>query len=318
VRAEVDWLTLYRLRDGRIAEAWPYLAPPARRSLRRVPRYSLDGVRAATDGPHRDLVARATEVLSGDPRLVAAWLVGSLANGDADPFSDVDLRCAVADESFEDVRSSWRSIVDRIAPTVSVREIPGQVGGVCVTPDWLHFDVVFYAASAADVAEVAPLFDRAGLLPATRVAKPVPRGEPFYPAGAVETFLYMLGNMVAVVGRDEVVPGMNGVGVVRDVALVGLLLAENGIATLRDPRSANPFPFTKRLRAYLTEEQNALLASLPPLAPTMDSVIESYVALARAFLPRAKALAARTGAEWPDAYERATVAYFERMTGASL
>jgi predicted SnoaL-like aldol condensation-catalyzing enzyme len=26
-RMEVDWLTLYRVVDGRIAEAWPYLAP---------------------------------------------------------------------------------------------------------------------------------------------------------------------------------------------------------------------------------------------------------------------------------------------------
>lgn len=280
--------------------------------------YSLGGVRAATTDPHLALVARATDVLRADPRIVAAWLVGSFANGDADPFSDVDLRCAVADEAFEDVRETWRAVVDAIAPTVSVRPLPGQVGGVCVTPDWLHFDVVFYAASGADVAEVAPLFDRAGLLPAERRARPVPRGEPFYPAGAVETFLYMLGNMVAVAGRGEVVPGMNGVAVVRDVALVGLLLAENGIATLRDPRSPNPFPFTKRLRGYLTDEQNALLASLPPLAPTVDSVVDGYVALARAFLPRARALAARTGAEWPEEYERATVAYFERMTGARL
>ena len=28
-RMAVDWLTLYRVVDRRIAEAWPYLAPPA-------------------------------------------------------------------------------------------------------------------------------------------------------------------------------------------------------------------------------------------------------------------------------------------------
>jgi predicted nucleotidyltransferase len=280
--------------------------------------YDLAGIRAATTEPHLALVARATEVLRADERVLAAWLVGSFANGDADPFSDVDIRCAVADEAYEDLRTSWRSLVDAIAPTVSVRPLGGQAGGVCVTPEWLHFDLVVYLASSADVAEVLPLFDRAGLLPAERRAQPVAVGEPFYPAGAVEMFLYMLGNMVAVAGRDELVPGMNGVAMVRDIALVGLLLAENGITTLRDPRSANPFPFTKRLRGYLTAEQNALLASLPPLAPTTQSVVESYVALARAFLPRARALAERTGAEWPEAYERATVAYFERMTGARL
>lgn len=280
-------------------------------------RYPLTGVLAATDAPHRALVERATEVLAADPRVLAAWLVGSLANGDADAFSDVDLRCAVADEAYEDVRETWRALVDRIAPTVSVRPLPGLAGGVCVTPGWLRFDLVVHAASDLDVRECLPLFDRAGLLPEPRPVSPR-RGEPFLPEEAVALFLYMLGNMVAVVGRGEVVPGMNGVAVVRDAALVPLLLAENGIRTLRDERSPSMFPFTKRLRGHLTGEQNALLASLPPLAPAMDSVVDSYAALARAFLPRARALAAATGAEWPEAYERAAVAYFERMTGAVL
>jgi len=285
-----------------------------------VPTYPLPGVRAATDRPQRDLIARATAVLSEDPRVVAAWLVGSFASGEADAFSDVDLRAAVADGAWDDVRATWGGIVERIAPAVSVRPM-GEAGAVCVTPEWLRFDLVLRPVSMLEGHSydgAVALFDRAGLLPADPPPRPVRRGEPFFPEAAVETFLYMLGNMVTVVGRDEVVPGLNGVGVVRDVALVGLLLAENGIETVRDPRSANPFPFTKRLRGYLTDEQNALLLSLPPLAPTMDSVIESYVALARAFLPRARALAERTGAAWPEEYERATVAYFERMTGASL
>ena len=80
----------------------------------------------------------------------------------------------------------------------------------------------------------------------------------------------------------------------------------------------NPFPFTKRLRSYLTEEQNQLLASLPPLVATLDSVIEGYVALARAFIPRAKALAGRTGATWPAAFELASVTYFERSLGVKI
>ena len=127
-----------------------------------------------------------------------------------------------------------------------------------------------------------------------------------------------VGNMVAVVGRDEVIPGSNGVIMVRDVALVGLLLAERGIRTTREHSFGNPFPFTKRLRRYLTDEQNALLESLPPLRADMRSVIDCYVALARAFLPRARRLADATGTPWPAAYERATIGYFESMLGADL
>jgi hypothetical protein len=163
-----------------------------------------------------------------------------------------------------------------------------------------------------------PLFDKAGLLPPGPVARPDRHTEPFFPTAAVDFFLYMLSNMVSVVGRNELIPGSNGVIMVRDIALVGLLLAEQGLATTREPGSANPFPFTKRLRRYLTDEQNDLLETLPPLTATWDSILDSYIALAKLFLPRARRLAAQTGADWPAQYEQATIAYFERMLGVDI
>jgi hypothetical protein len=131
-------------------------------------------------------------------------------------------------------------------------------------------------------------------------------------------FFYMLGNMVSVVGRNEPIPATNGVIMVRDVALVGLLLAEQGWRSTSEHSYGNPFPFTKRLREYLTGEQNAVLASLPPLEPTIDSAIDGYLALARIFLPRARRLAEQTGHPWPKAYEDASVAYFERSLGVRI
>jgi hypothetical protein len=135
----------------------------------------------------------------------------------------------------------------------------------------------------------------------------------------VDWFLYMVGASVGVVGRNEVVPGSNGVVMVRDLALVGLFLAEQGLLTTREHQApGNPFPFTKRLRPYLTEEQHCVLESLPPIGPTIDSIVDGYRAVARAFLPRARALADSTGAEWPAAYEAATLAHYERGIGVPL
>jgi hypothetical protein len=283
--------------------------------------YSLAGVRSATVTAQRALIERATVVLSSDDRVLAAWLVGGFAIGEADAFSDVDLQCTVRDDAVEGLQTAWLDLAQRIAPVVHAGPFGGVIGGACITSDWLHFDIVFNAQSALDpqtVSGMKPLFDKAGLLPDHDVPRPDHRVEPFYPTAAVDMFLYMLGNMVSVVGRDEVIPGSNGVIMVRDIALVGLLLAEQGRFTTREHAFGNPFPFTKRLRSYLTDEQNAVLASLPPVGPTWDSIIDGYVALARAFLPRARALAAATGAEYPTEYERATVAYFERMTGARI
>jgi hypothetical protein len=292
-----------------------------------VSRYPLTGVRAATTEPQKRLMTRATEVLSADERVVAAYLVGGFAVGLGDAWSDVDLQCLVRDEDFTDIASNWRDLVARIAPTVFVEPFgalpggpSGPVGGVCITPEWLHFDIVFHSVASVDghaVVGMMPLFDRAHYLPDAPVPRPEDRRAPFFPDAALRMFLYQLGNMVTVIGRNEVVAGTNGVFLLRDIALVSLLLAEQGLDAANGHK-VWLFPFTKRLRTYLTDEQNALLASLPPVAPTLDSIIDGYIALAEAFLPRARRLAAETGTEWPVQYERATLDYFQRSLGVTV
>jgi hypothetical protein len=111
------------------------------------------------------------------------------------------------------------------------------IGGLCITPEWLHFDIVFRPVDAVDPTKVegmVPLIDKAGILPGGTVPRPSCQRAPFFPVSAVEHFLYMLRNMVSVVGGDEVVPASNGVVIVRDIDLVGLLLAEQGWRTTRE------------------------------------------------------------------------------------
>ena len=284
-------------------------------------RFPLTGIRSATTAPQEGLIDRARAVLSSDERVLAAYLVGGFAVGTADAWSDVDLQVIVADEATDDLKTSWPTLVGQMAETAHIRPFGFGIGGICITPEWLHFDVVFHPVSSIDARNIqgmVPLLDKAGLLPAHPVPRPFRQGDPFFPEAAVDMFLYMLGNMVTVVGRNDPVPATNGVIMVRDIALVGLLLAERGWATTREHTVGNPFPFTKRLRSYLTDEQNMLLASLPPLEPTVDSAIGGYLAMARIFLPRGRRLAAQTDQPWPEAYERASVSYFERSLGVVI
>ena len=293
-------------------------------------RYSLAGVRRATTAPQEAFIAKAREVLAADDRILAAYLVGGFAVGMGDAFSDVDLQVLVAEEAADDLAETWPDLIHRITPTVRIQPFgllrpgtarPGPTGGLCITPDWLHVDVVFHPAGQVDahgVEGMAPLLDKAELLPSAPTPRPDRRVDPFFPEAAVSMFLYMLGNVVAAIGRNEPIPASNGVVMMRDIGLVGLFLAEQGLATTREHAFGNPFPFTKRLRRYLTDEQHAVLESLPPLSPSIDSAIDGYVALAEAFLPRARRLAEATGVPWPRDYERATVSYFERSIGVKL
>ncbi len=284
-------------------------------------RYSLKGIKAATTLAQEGFIQRAKEVLGADERVLAAYLVGGFAIGEADAWSDVDLQVIVTDEAAEDLKMSWPELAGRLAPLANVKPFGFAAGGVCITPEWLHFDVVFHARSQVDPRKIegmSPLLDKEGLLPDRPLPRPERREAPFFPEAAVDMFLYMLGNMVSVVGRNEPIPATNGVIMVRDIALIGLLLAERGWRSTREHSAGNPFPFTKHLRGDLTDEQNALVASLPPLEPTIDSAIDGYLGLARVFLPRARRLAEQTGHSWPRAYENASVAYFERSLGVQL
>ena len=227
----------------------------------------------------------------------------------------------VADEAAQEITETWIDLIQRITPTVHIQAFgtlspnaPRQgpmAGGLCITPEWLHFDVVFHAAGSVDahaIEGMVPLFDKAGMLLAEPTRRPDRQGDPFFPEGAVLMFLHMLGNVVAAIGRDEPVPASNGVMMMRDISLVGLLLAEQGLTSSRQHTFGNPFPFTKRLRRYLTEEQHALLEGLPPVCASIDSAIDGYVALAEVFLPRAERLATATGARWPAEYAQASIA----------
>lgn len=147
-----------------------------------------------------------------------------------------------------------------------------------------------------------------GLLADAPPAPPV-QVEPRFPRETVDWFFYMLGNIVTVVGRDDAALAMLGVLTVRDTCLVPLLLAERGIQRRGG---------MKRLNYWLSDEQRAVVESLPPLAPTVDSVVDAQLHLARIFIARGRALAERLDAEWPEELEAATIAHVEQGLGVPL
>lgn len=275
---------------------------------------SLAGVRAATTEPQRALLDRLVPVLEADPRIRAAWLVGSFALGTADAFSDLDVHCLVDDGDLPAVEREWVGLVERVTPLVMVTPFPGGAvaGATCLTPEWLHLDLALHPASRLDLASLAgmaPLFDRTGRLPQHAVPLPEEPAVPHFPLDVVKWFFYLFGCLVVVVGRDETAWAMNGVISLRDTGLVPLMMAENGTRRIGG---------NKRLDPFLTPEQRAVLRSFPPISPTIDSVVACEVAIARDFVPRGRALAERTGAEWPAALEEATIGWFERMLGVTV
>ena len=68
----------------------------------------------------------------------------------------------------------------------------------------------------------------------------------------------------------------------------------------------------------LPAESLEALSQIPVAHPEPQSVIDAHVAVARAFLPRARALSRRWDVEWPSEMEEATRQHLRRELNVVL
>ncbi|MFC1598332.1 aminoglycoside 6-adenylyltransferase, partial [Patescibacteria group bacterium] len=69
---------------------------------------------------HKPILGTIKEVLDADTRVVACWLEGSIARGEDDDFSDIDLWIAVKERSFQDFIDDREQFAAQLGTVVSV------------------------------------------------------------------------------------------------------------------------------------------------------------------------------------------------------
>lgn len=228
------------------------------------------------------------------------FLSGSFGRGTEDEWSDVDLIALARPQDHAALASDWRVLLHAITPIVFWQQL--SRGGIlinAVSEEWLRCDLVI--TSPADFGRrarntVRPLIDRDGLyasLPDTLPPKTPDAGAVSY---LIHEFIRMLGLLPVGLGREEYVTMVLGVGMMRG-HLEALLM--------QDVTHPDPGGMLHQSR-LLTPEQMTLLKSLPYPGPDRQALIEANFAIAREFMPRARAMAQRLGIEWPEAFETAT------------
>ncbi len=93
------------------------------------------------------LIERLTTVLSADTRFPAGWLEGSLADGSADSFSDIDLHLCIAEDAWDAVWPQRRAIIEEIAPALVSTDIMGTFAVAFLIDGPVKLDV-FYERQA--------------------------------------------------------------------------------------------------------------------------------------------------------------------------
>jgi predicted nucleotidyltransferase len=110
-------------------------------------------------------------LVQSDERLVALWLQGSLADGTADPLSDIDAYIAVRDGDFDEVYSARMDLIGRVAPVLISTEDPALHMINCLLEGPVKLDLFLTKESQAPEVErpaVRMLVDKVGLGPRLR------------------------------------------------------------------------------------------------------------------------------------------------------
>lgn len=253
-------------------------------------------------------IAAITERMRPAPRLKGLFLGGSFGRGTADALSDVDLVAVAEPERWAEIGQAFRQAVEATVPVIYTNVLYGGALFNVISEQWLRCDFSIvtpqdFAKRAKDL--VKPLLDPENLYAALPESLPPRTPDPNRVNGLILEFIRVIGLLPVALGRGELVTGVAGVGLLRD--MLGNLLLED--VTLPDRGGI------LHMSKLLPPDQMRMLADLPYPRPDREQLVVAQLALAKAFMPRAKAMTARLGLPWPTAFEMATQRNLEKVTG---
>lgn len=267
------------------------------------------------------VVDRAVSSFTADERVRALFLAGSRATGGADRYSDLDLLVVVADDAFESFCGDWPAWLEKLSKTVASqpRSFARSFLVNAVTPTCARFDVLVRPITGAE--EEAGRDNPVALLDLDGVARrlPPPKGpfvvehDPGWLSSLVYTFIRTLSLLPMLLARGELVRLTHHVQFLKQ-DLLELLLFENGDPPARRPGAWAWVDLPRRLPAA----DLAVVAFLPPLTATRESIVQGHLAVAAEFLPRARDAVARTTERWPSEFERTVQTFLERELGTTF
>lgn len=249
---------------------------------------------AVLPAAYHELYAAVITAVVDDERVRAVWLSGSLARGDADAGSDLDLILAIADDDFEDFVAGWRDWLTGITPVLIGNEIPGSNLVFSSLTDRLCrldgvVEPVIRVSESPHRARVVVL-DRDGLDARVPERASGRDPDPARITAIITEFWRIQAIFPAMVdGRGDLLSALLGVQTARQL-LYDVFVESN-----------QPLPVTgvKKVSAKLTPDQLAALSGLPACSPVRAELIVADAAVCEAMAADGRAAADRVGAEYP-------------------
>jgi hypothetical protein len=260
---------------------------------------------ARTDHRFGPLLDGVVEHLSSMPTAIAVAVAGSIAAGNADLVSDLDLQLIVervdaaageaarmAIHATHEVGDERWSVPNRILSTVGL--------------DWLRVDIVLLEPGDGLDEEAALVWSRDGFVP-TRRPRPQFAPDPIELTQRVRRFFRSIGLIVRDLHRDDLRLGCWATEFLVE-ELTSLMYLQHGL--VRGPQ--------KGAHRHLPPGDVELIRTLPVAQPERESIIDAQLAVASEYVRRARIVADEWNAEWPTAMEDATRSFLVEHLGASF
>ncbi|MEP0520894.1 MAG: aminoglycoside 6-adenylyltransferase [Hyphomicrobiales bacterium] len=253
-----------------------------------------------------DVVSHIVSALPVTSPLKTLFLSGSRGRGTEDEYSDFDFVAVCEESQNESVAHDWHAILEELEPLIYWQKLGKSSMLInAITKSWIRIDLSMVSSldksrfTQDTLVAVLDPDDQLASLPKKSKRQ---KTKPDAVLAIVNEFIRIMGLTGIVMGRREYLVGVWGVQHLRN-QLVALMLEE-----------VNP---THRggalhLNTFLTDEQRFALGALPSAVATRNSIIQTNMAYAKVFLPRARALVDLVGAKWPEEFERETWAYLTR------
>jgi hypothetical protein len=257
-----------------------------------------------------DLIARFTTACEADPRVVAAFLAGSHARGEADDHSDVDFGVVTTDDGFDALWAERTAFVARLGEPIFLEDFGTGMTVFFILADGTEGEVSFGRRS--DFGEISigayrTLVDREGVLDG-----PVLTGQIEDAAAQHEMvrqvvwwFWHEVSHLVAALGRGELWWAAGQLDALRGHCV--------NLARLAAGIEAADEPYEKIDSVVSPDRLAPLAATYVPLE--RGEMITAAEVLVRFYRTLAPAVAESHGVEYPSALEAVMVERLERLAG---
>lgn len=280
--------------------------------------------RVATEA-QESLIERARKVLEADPRVIACWIEGSFARGNADAWSDVDLHAVVADDDAASFLAGRKELVERIERVLALDDAPLPWGTqliVATLKGPARLDLYIERESRLNDAlrfeKARVLFDRKGVTGTLRLTEQI---EPLVRkrlTDLMRTFFFGAMWPARLLGRREWGTLYTNAGIVIYQFMVPTMLIEDSPEHFYRPQFHN--------ERYLSEPRrvtvNGLVAQVARAfvdidtgEPAVAPIVAVYERLLATLWTEFRAACEKYGVEYMEAAELETRSYLHRELG---